>query len=228
MYSCPTDDIHSIYLDGELPEMYVKQYEEHIQQCSECRGKYERMRNLKNLLLADSKNCTPDSAFMTQSFERLETKMRYSKNTRRIISFPSSTVRYGIGAAAAVLLAIVIPVRAVSSRSSAPSSGQLASQITPIERPFATAIANKNIVINGNINDNLAHSVSSGNFENPRFADVDVFRPEFTDLSAVLFCMDMLDFEGGRLPRIMRYRQNSGMDMEMKFPVTDIQGSNRE
>ena len=27
MYSCPTDDIHSIYLDKELPSEYQKLYE---------------------------------------------------------------------------------------------------------------------------------------------------------------------------------------------------------
>lgn len=228
MYSCPTDDIHSIYLDGELPEAYVRQYEEHLERCSECRGKCERMRRIKELLLSDSRNSTPDSAFMAQSFERLETKMRYSKNTRRIISVPSGAVGYGIGAAAAVLLAVIVPVRAFSSRRGTSASGQLASQITPIERPAGTSIANRTIVINGNINDNLAHTVSTGNFERPRFADVDVFRPEFTGLNTVLFRMDALDFEGGSLPRIMRYRQNSGMDMEMKFPVPDMQGSGRE
>lgn len=226
MYSCPTDDIHSIYLDGELPKEYVKQYEEHIQQCAECRGKCERMRKVTELLRSDSKSCTPDSAFMTQSFARLETKMRYSKNTRRTVQFPSGAAGFGIGAAAAVLLAVIIPVRAISARGGV----QASSQITPIERPVGTSIANKNIVINGNINDNLAHNVSSGNFENPRFADVDVFRPEFTDLNAVPFCMDVLDFESGRLPRLMQYLQNSGIDMEieMKFPVTEMQGRYRE
>ena len=40
MYSCPTDDIHSIYLDKELPFEYQKLYEEHIQRCPECSRKH--------------------------------------------------------------------------------------------------------------------------------------------------------------------------------------------
>ena len=29
MYSCPTDDIHSVYIDDELPQNYVLDYENH-------------------------------------------------------------------------------------------------------------------------------------------------------------------------------------------------------
>ena len=227
MYSCPTDDIHSIYLDKELPFEYQKLYEEHIQRCPECSRKLERMKKVKGLLSSDCRNCTPDENFTEQSFERLKTKMRYSKNTQRVIQFPAQYAGYGIGAAAAVLLAVIIPVRAGSVRNVS-SAGQSVSQITPIERPAATSISNRNIVINGNINDNLAHNVSSGNFENPRFADVDVFRPEFTDVNAVHFQMEMPDFENGRPPRMIRYHRYSGVDMELGFPVTDIQGSYRE
>ena len=50
MYSCPTDDIHSIYLDKELPFEYQKLYEEHIRGCPECSRKLERMKKIKEFL----------------------------------------------------------------------------------------------------------------------------------------------------------------------------------
>ena len=33
MSTCPEKDIHSIYVDGELPENYIKQYESHLSSC---------------------------------------------------------------------------------------------------------------------------------------------------------------------------------------------------
>lgn len=45
MYTCPTDDIHSIYLDGELPDIYRKEYEAHIKTCSECEKKIAKAAN---------------------------------------------------------------------------------------------------------------------------------------------------------------------------------------
>ena len=74
MYSCPTDDIHSIYLDKELPFEYQKLYEEHIRGCPECSRKLERMKKIKEFLSSDCRNCTPDENFTEQSFERLKTK----------------------------------------------------------------------------------------------------------------------------------------------------------
>ena len=41
MYSCPTDDIHSVYIDDELPQNYVLDYENHIKTCSKCSAKLE-------------------------------------------------------------------------------------------------------------------------------------------------------------------------------------------
>ena len=74
MYSCPTDDIHSVYLDNELPQAYVKDYEEHIKTCDCCRKKLEKMRIIHNAFKQDSKQITLDSTYLTHSFERLQTK----------------------------------------------------------------------------------------------------------------------------------------------------------
>ena len=31
MSGCPEKDLHSIYIDGEMPEKYAKEYEAHIE-----------------------------------------------------------------------------------------------------------------------------------------------------------------------------------------------------
>ena len=44
MYSCPTDDIHSVYIDNELPQNYVSDYENHLKVCPKCSAKVEQLK----------------------------------------------------------------------------------------------------------------------------------------------------------------------------------------
>ena len=43
MSFCPSKDIHSVYLDGELPENYKAEYELHISHCEKCRKELEQL-----------------------------------------------------------------------------------------------------------------------------------------------------------------------------------------
>ena len=38
MFTCPTNEIHSLYLDNELPQNYVAEYEAHIVSCEKCKA----------------------------------------------------------------------------------------------------------------------------------------------------------------------------------------------
>lgn len=212
MFSCPTDDIHSIYLDSELPKSYLAEYENHLKICKKCSEKIEKFRRLKSIFSNDSKNLSLDKNFIDESYSRLLTKLNYSKNTRFVHQFPVQKAVAGIAAAAAVLVAVVLPVKLIPSSSSSVSgnSANVAS-IVPVERPQNTSISNKNIVINGNINDNFAQTVSTGALQNPSLADVDVFRPEFQDSNSLRIMIP--GFE----------TQTSGM-MEVRMPVNTIAG----
>lgn len=183
MYSCPTDDIHSIYLDNELPLAYLKEYESHIANCKACKAKLETLRKIKDTFQSDSKNIQLDEQFMNQSFERLKTKMRYSKNTVQHREFPFSekTVRWGMAAAAAVIIAAILPVTISNSTKANYSENANIASITPVTRPQNAPIANRNVVINGNLNHNLAQTVGSRNISNSALTNVDVLRPEFDD-----------------------------------------------
>lgn len=180
MYSCPTDDIHSIYLDNELPLAYVKEYENHLENCPACKAKLDSLRKIKDSFKADSKNINLSQAYMDQSFERLQTKMRYSKNVVREFKLPVSekTIRWGMGACAAVIVAAILPVT-VSNASKA--STNTTASITPVARPQNAPIARQNVVINGNLNSNMAQTVSTGRKSYSSLPDVDVLRPEFDD-----------------------------------------------
>ena len=81
MSSCPTDDIHSIYLDNELPPVYANQYEQHLKICPKCEAKLALLKKNHFALQSDAQNIRLDKIFLDDSFERLKTKLRYSKNT---------------------------------------------------------------------------------------------------------------------------------------------------
>ena len=101
MYTCPTDDIHSIYLDGELPDIYLKEYEAHVKTCSECAKKLQKLQKLRSLFKSDSEMLTPDKIAMDESFKRLNTKLHYSKNTTYVYKVSKNAVFGSIAAAAA-------------------------------------------------------------------------------------------------------------------------------
>ena len=186
MYSCPTDDIHSIYLDNELPLAYIKEYESHIANCPACKAKLESLKRIKNAFQADSKTIQLDKQFMDQSFERLKTKMHYSKNAATHFEFPFSekTVRWGMATAAAVLIAAILPVTISNATKANHSNANIAS-ITPVTRPQNAPISNQNVVINGNLNHNLAQTVGTRNISNSALTNVDVLRPEFDDAKKI-------------------------------------------
>ena len=180
MYSCPTDDIHSIYLDNELPVSYIQEYESHLKSCAKCRAKLESMRKIKDALKEDCRSINLSKPYMEQSFERLQTKMHYSKNVVHEFKLPVSekTLRWSMGACAAVVVAAILPF--TISNSSKAKSDTLAS-ITPVARPQNTPIARQNVVITGNLNSNMAQTVSTGRNSYSSLPDVDVLRPDFDD-----------------------------------------------
>ena len=36
MSTCPEKELISVYIDGEMPEKFVKDYEQHLFNCSDC------------------------------------------------------------------------------------------------------------------------------------------------------------------------------------------------
>ena len=176
MSFCPSKDIHSVYLDNELPEIYKAEYESHIASCPKCKAELERLRGLRGLLTSDSASITPDEHFLDESYQRLMIKMSYAKNTgikaERKINF--RTITYAAsGIAAAAILALVLPVRAGAAKAGGDASSvQLAGLTQPavsaVGANVSTAFASKannvalnsgnSMVISGNINESdLSH-----------------------------------------------------------------------
>lgn len=128
MSTCPENDIHSIYLDNELPENFKAEYEAHIASCPKCKAKLEQMRKTHEAFQYDSESLELDKEFMDASFERLQSRMRYAKvasenKSSNTIMFPAPKKLLPFAIAAAAVVAYVVPAafrtRAVSSDPSA-------------------------------------------------------------------------------------------------------------
>jgi len=186
MSFCPSKDIHSVYLDNELPEVYKAEYEAHIKECPKCQQELAKIRKLHELFNSDSAAITPDSHYLDQSFERLQMKMKFSENVNRKASsdnnFNFRNIGYaGVAAAAAAVFALIIPVRINSAKTpaAAPASATVASSV-PITASNVSFDSGKSTVISGNIGSAVLHSgrpVLVGN------NDVELLRPELETIS---------------------------------------------
>jgi hypothetical protein len=161
MYSCPTDDIHSIYLDNELPKALAEEYEAHIQSCEKCAEKLESLRRIKNAFRADSEKIQFNDDFMDKSYERLLTKMSYAKTTKsvKVYKFPVEPVKWAV-AAAAVVVAAIVPL-SITNRSKA--QPETLATITPVTRTQHVPISeNQSVIVDGNFDGNYGIPASTG------------------------------------------------------------------
>ena len=120
MSTCPENDIHSVYIDGELPEAYIADYEAHIASCPECRAKLEKLKATRRMfsdsLQNDRLSSKFTSRFMDESFKRLEARMSYSKVTKKshvlmpgLEKFTGAVKYAAAGAVAAVAVLVIMP-----------------------------------------------------------------------------------------------------------------------
>ena len=204
MSFCPTKDIHSVYLDGELPENYKAEYELHISHCEKCRKELEQLKALRSLFKSDSDSLNLDQHFMDESFQRLQVKMAYSRNIGRgAEKSPFKVISYvASGLAAAAVLALVLPLGLKSKQASSEASTVVTSPliqsvssvsavpITAVSTGAQTSANNvsfdsgRSVVVSGNIQDVVLTSEkvrkNTSTFSR-NVNDVDVLRPDFQD-----------------------------------------------
>jgi anti-sigma factor RsiW len=203
MSGCPEKDLHSIYLDGEMPEKFVKEYESHLASCEKCRKELERIKSISDMLKEDALSVKLNQDYLDQSFERLQTKMRFAKNTacheeKNILRSYTKWVS-GFAAAAAVLALIAEPLRI---------NRQQLPEVKAIARTEIKPIRENKVVVDGNLDaSKISGALSSAkktqapeensteeaktSAVNPNqkvvsattlasnFSDIDVFRPDF-------------------------------------------------
>lgn len=195
MSFCPTKDIHSIYLDNEMPEIYKAEYESHVATCKKCQQELNKLKVLHTLLSSDADVVTPDSHYAEQSFERLQLKMRYSNSTKKSNNQNKFQIKYAVSAmAAAAIFALIIPVRFLNNN--VQKTNAIATNISSAV-PLANNVSfngGRSRVISGNIHESIIPSAYKGNaslvrnvsnssnsVEKQLIKDVDVFRPAFSE-----------------------------------------------
>ncbi len=161
-------DLHSVYIDGEMPESFVSQYESIVSSNEKEKAALEKMQSLHSLLQEDSEAMTkkitspspenPESSFIDASFERLQTKMRYAKNVSfangqagESKTFVTPFIKYAssFAAAAAVFAVVFIPLH---NKSISQAKETAVAAISIMKQNTIEPIAKKDVVIDGNIN----------------------------------------------------------------------------
>lgn len=165
MSFCPTRDIHSVYLDNELSDEYKAEYEAHIANCPKCKAELEKYRALRGMFQHDAESVTPDVHYLDQSFERLQVKMKFSKNTGsyKKSKFNFNYIYYGSVAAAAAAFAFIVPLRMGTGNADnvAPATAIVSS--IPFTATNATNVSfdsGRSTVISGNIERSVLSSAS--------------------------------------------------------------------
>ncbi len=208
MSFCPNKDIHSVYLDGELPENYKAEYELHISHCEKCRKELEQLKAVRAMFKADADSLKLDEHFVDESFQRLQIKMAYSKNIGKVPQkSPFKVISYvASGLAAAAVLALVLPL---GLKSTAASNASVASSASVVASPLIHSVSSvsnvpitavstaaktsgnnvsfdsgRSVLVSGNIQDVVLSSEKhrkSKSSITDNVNDVDVLRPDFQD-----------------------------------------------
>lgn len=161
-------DLHSVYIDGEMPESFLSQYESIVSSNEKEKARLEKMQRLHSLLQEDSEAMTKritsptpensEEAFIDASFERLQTKMRYAKNVSLANgssgekkSFITPFVKYAssFAAAAAVFAVVFIPLH---NKSISEANETAVAAISIMKQNTIEPIAKNDVIIDGNIN----------------------------------------------------------------------------
>lgn len=82
-----TDDIHSLYVDGELEGECLAQYKEHIAQCPACRKRASEFARLHEIFMKDFRQTQLSVLQKQQCFDRLLTNLNYKIHTTNKPSF---------------------------------------------------------------------------------------------------------------------------------------------
>ncbi|MBQ6780743.1 MAG: hypothetical protein IJP62_05865 [Treponema sp.] len=152
-------DLHSVYIDNELPPAYIEKYESLVQSDVKCAAEQARMKKLHALLQEDADDITVDDAFLEASFARLQTKLKYHQHTAatqeskpKIYQF----TRWGVSfAAAAAVFALIFTPVYIRSASNAQNT-----TVNAITNTKLKPLAQNNITMDGNFGNTTLFSLA--------------------------------------------------------------------
>ncbi|MBB5218673.1 hypothetical protein HNP77_001042 [Treponema rectale] len=162
MSTCPEKSIHSVYLDGELPQNYVTRYEAHVASCQECQKIQNALKKLRDFMQKDADLPAFSREDLDSSFNRLQVKLSYHKITgqSRPASGRFTALKYAAtGIAAAAAVALVLPF-AITKKTNTVTSVE--EKFQPITRNVLKSPANNTVYTDGTFNTAELSSVFGG------------------------------------------------------------------
>lgn len=220
MFTCPENDIHSIYLDDELPQEFLADYEEHIKNCPKCQAELETLRKVQTFFANDSKSLELDAAFLNQSFDRLQTKLHFTKVVNTAVPkkrFNNYFIPFA--AAAAAVFAVLAGPSRQRNNISHQNVAMVQDKIQVVSRQEPVPITQGNVVVNGNLSGIMNASNASVNSRQMYscLTSADVFRPQFNESSIKIYIPDMDGFNG-----MTEASLNTGKVQDISAPVQGI------
>ncbi len=150
MSTCPKD-LHSVYIDDEMPESYVAEYESIVSSDESAKKAQDAVRSLHDALRSDAAEKSVDALFMEQSFARLQSKMHYASVVEKSKNpFITPFVKYTASfASAAAVFALVFTPIYIKSHKAVPAQALNPIAITTkVETPD---LAKNDVVVDGTI-----------------------------------------------------------------------------
>ncbi|MGN0729776.1 anti-sigma factor family protein [Treponema sp.] len=170
MFTCPEDDIHSIYADGELPQNYISEYEAHVRSCPKCSARLKTFQALHSVFSGDKDALHFSQENLDSSFERLQARLSYKKithsgkNNFMIFQAMSGIKYFAAGIAAAAVFVFILP----GSRGSNPFERQIPS-FQPVARTSISSTANQ-VTFDGNIDVSVLNSILASDSADQSFS----------------------------------------------------------
>lgn len=150
-------DFHSAYIDGEMPERFVREYEELLEKYPEKKEKLVRSQKLSELMKEDSNLLEISDEFMEQSFAKLQNRLSFAKNVQDSKDFTSKNV---LKFARAPAVAAAAAAAAVVALSPAKNSNEL-KEIKAISHTEIQPISSAKVKIDGTLTNAHFASFSS-------------------------------------------------------------------
>lgn len=149
-------DLHSVYVDNELPPAYLEAYESLVAADERHAAEQRKVQSLHDALRQDAQEREIDQTFLDASFARLQTKLRYHKHAvapQESKSPVRQIAQWGIPLAAAAVFALaIIPVLQ-------PGNGKN-DAINAIASTKLTPIAENDIAVDGNFDQKTLSAIA--------------------------------------------------------------------
>lgn len=196
-------DLHSVYVDNELPAAYLEAYESLVAADERHAAEQSKVRSLHDALRQDAKEREIDKTFLDASFARLQTKLRYHKHAVALQESKSPVrqiAQWGVPLAAAAVFALaIIPALQPGNGKNDAINAIASTKLTPIAENDIAVDGNFDqktlsaIAVNGGTAVQGATTVSAAGVPgtyprrshrmklHDRLTSIDVFRPAFAN-----------------------------------------------